>query len=397
MIGIGVDPAHQTRNTIGRAAPPAGRPGVLSLRHATGFLALVENGSIGRAAQRLGIGQSTLSGHVKALEAALHHPLVERVQGGLVVTPAGWRAYARLRPLLAGASFALRRFRHNSGQPSHFVTAALPPGFPGTPIDDGFCAMAAAMGVDAPDTCFLVGTGDGAPAGQGLGVDYAAAEEVEAGVDDRWLLLHTAEPPGLAAGPEPWAALRGRELLVPRLSARLAALLRAVTHQAGARLAPVALEPGALLATARQQPGFCTLLPGGLVNLAATGALAARWMAQGPTDPWLAISAPGCPAAGPILTKALRARLALPPETEPPYRQDMEMLSLKHARSFLTLFEEQHVGRAARRLFVVQPALTMQLHQIEAQLGTALFERTGRGGWCPHPQQPGCRRISGRF
>jgi LysR family nitrogen assimilation transcriptional regulator len=379
MTAIPPGPARLVRDAQFRAQDGALRseaPGraSLSLRHAAGFLALAEEGSIGRAAARLGLGQSTLSGHVKALEAELHHPLVARIQGGLTITPAGWRAYGRLRPLLAGAAFALRRFRHNSGLPSHFVTVGLPAGFPGTPIDAAVSAVTAELAAAAPDSCFLVGTGDGAPAPQGIGVDYASGV---AGVADRWLLLrHPAEggPPGPA---EAWAGLAGRELLLPRVSAGLAELVRAVAQQVGALVTQLELEPAALLAEARQRPGFCALLPQGLVNRALAAALDVRPMAPGPADPVLTIGAPGMPAVAPILAHRLRQALDQPDSLPPP--PPPELLSLKHCRSFLTLCEERHVGRAAKRLFIVQPALTMQLHQIEAQLGATLFERTGRG------------------
>ena len=41
--------------------------------------------------------------------------------------------------------------------------------------------------------------------------------------------------------------------------------------------------------------------------------------------------------------------------------------------------EEEHFGRAAERLHVVQPALTRQVRQLEEEIGCALFERLKRG------------------
>ncbi|TMV53846.1 LysR family transcriptional regulator, partial [Thioclava sp. BHET1] len=53
--------------------------------------------------------------------------------------------------------------------------------------------------------------------------------------------------------------------------------------------------------------------------------------------------------------------------------------TLKQLSYFQILAEELHFGRAADRAHVTQPALSMQIREFEAQIGTDLVERHPRG------------------
>src|SRR6478752_722344 len=54
-------------------------------------------------------------------------------------------------------------------------------------------------------------------------------------------------------------------------------------------------------------------------------------------------------------------------------------MDLRQIEYFVALYDERSITKAAARLNVVQPALSMQISRLEKTFKTKLFERTSRG------------------
>lgn len=98
----------------------------MDLRQLRYFLAIAEEKSISRAAERLGVAQPSLSQHVMRLEADLGVPLLVRSSRGVTPTEAGERLLQHARGILRAVATAREDVRDLGGRARGTVAIGLP-------------------------------------------------------------------------------------------------------------------------------------------------------------------------------------------------------------------------------------------------------------------------------
>lgn len=89
----------------------------MNLRQINYLLAVVEEGSFTRAAQRLSVAQPSLSQQIRALERELGGPLLERMPNGVQLTAAGRAFLPDARAAASHATRAAEAVHHTLGLP----------------------------------------------------------------------------------------------------------------------------------------------------------------------------------------------------------------------------------------------------------------------------------------
>ena len=101
----------------------------IPLRQIRAVIAVCEEGSFTRAAQRENATQSGISQHVAAVERALKVKLFERTTGGVTPTPAGLRYYKRCVEAVGALEHAAEEARSMAGEVTGELRIGLMPTF----------------------------------------------------------------------------------------------------------------------------------------------------------------------------------------------------------------------------------------------------------------------------
>ncbi|RKH37930.1 LysR family transcriptional regulator [Corallococcus sicarius] len=89
----------------------------MSITHLQSFIAVAEEGHVGRAARRLHLTQPPLSRHILALEDELGTPLFERIPRGMRLLPTGEALLQHARRILAEVDAAALTVRAAAREP----------------------------------------------------------------------------------------------------------------------------------------------------------------------------------------------------------------------------------------------------------------------------------------
>lgn len=98
----------------------------MDLRSLRYFIAVLEAGSLSRAAVSLYVAQPALTAQIKKLEAELDTQLFERSHAGVTPTAAGLQLYQDARRLLSDAAAMRERLQRGPQDPEGSVTVAVP-------------------------------------------------------------------------------------------------------------------------------------------------------------------------------------------------------------------------------------------------------------------------------
>jgi LysR family transcriptional regulator, nitrogen assimilation regulatory protein len=366
---------------------------MVELRTLAYFVASCRAGSLAAAADELGIAASTLSTTMKTLEQDLGLELFRRINNGLYPTESARRLMRAADPLLMAELFARRWVASPSKTQLKLLTVDIGLSFTIGGMSQALRRAVETMAVVRPDI-FVdpVWTDEkDVPRIGGLVEDCSDGERSRLSIglgDDS----HRESRRAVTLASDPW-------VFACRLPAGTRQLPSAAELVAGRlvipALSPPLIEQADRYLSQRQITGvrFLGDHPGDLPRLMDDYPDAALFVPQSLISPRLgllnvAVVKPDRPLAMKLVARAaepnavtamlihhLKAALA---EREP-FHVERPAISLRQIHYFNRVHRLRRVSAAARGASISQPALSEQIHKLEASLGETLFERHGDG------------------
>jgi LysR family nitrogen assimilation transcriptional regulator len=372
---------------------PAFRDPMIELRTLAYFVTACRSASLALAADDLGIAVSTLSTTMKALEADIGQSLFRRINNSLYPTEAARVLMRGADPLLMAELLARRWVGAPAKARLKLLTVEIGLSFTIGGISKALRRAIEQMGAERPDIFVDPVWSDekDMPHLGGVAEDWHGAESSRVAVglssesprasrgttnllSDRWVFA-CRMPAGTRSYPNAADLAAGR-LVVPRLSPPLIEQAQRYFGQhsiSGVRF--LGDHPGDLPRTMDDYPDAALFVPESLVS-PRLGLLNVVVVAPDkPLTTRIIARATAPDAVTALFMRHLRHALA----DQRQARVERPVISLRQIRYFNLVHRLRRVSAAARGANISQPALSEQIHKLEASLGAALFERHGDG------------------
>ena len=366
---------------------------MLELRTLAYFVTACRSGSFAQAAADLGIAVSTLSTTMKALERDVGLSLFRRINNNLYPTDSARALMRGADPLLMAELFARRWVAAPAKARLRRLIVETGLSFTIGGLSRGLRNAVDRMGVERPDVFVDPVWADEKdnPYPGGIAEQWAdenssritlalgdesprASKRATTLLSDRWVFA-CRMPAGTRNFPKAADLAAGR-LVVPLLSPPL--IEQAERYFSQHRITAVRFlgdHPGDLPRIMDDYPDAALFVPEtlvsprlGLLNVAAVAP-------ENPLMTKIIARAAEPDAVTASFVRHLRRALT----EAKPSRPERPVVSLRQIRYFNLVQRLRRVSAAARGANISQPALSEQIHKLEASLGGALFERHGDG------------------
>jgi LysR family transcriptional regulator, nitrogen assimilation regulatory protein len=365
---------------------------MIELRGLSYFVVACQHESLARAADQLGIALSTLSVSLKALETELGLELFRRTSAGLYPTTAARWLVRAVTPILLTEAFARRWVASRDRSSAQVLTIEINLNFTLGEISKAIVRAAEAMATERPEVL--------------IDPIWMAERDVQAvhGIADAWdgvqrcrMSIHAASIAMPQAGDvalliDPWVLacrlpanteqpasaeeLFAGPVMVPALPRAL--LDQVADYCAAHNIRNVRFtsdHPGALPRLFGEHPDTALFVPASMLS-ARLGLLRLRATAPDPPLTSAVVArADASDAVAASFMRHLRAALTAPRPIDP----QRPVVSLRQVRYFNMVHRLRRISAAAHGANVAQPALSEQLHKLEASLGGPLFDRYNDG------------------